>query len=228
MKQISDEQLVQLANMLLHKIEKKDRSTNEVTGNREVSNKIPIGVSNRHIHLSETDIEELFGPSYQLTPLRSLSQPGQFAAKEVLTIVGSKGSIHNVRVLGPARKQSQIEISKTDAFKLGIKPPINESGDLNEAASLYVVGPEKSLHFSEKVIIAKRHIHMTPADAKRFALRDKQTVAIKVHSERPSIYLDTVVRVSENFCLECHLDTDEANAADVASKDCYVEIVEGL
>lgn len=228
MKRISDEQIIQLAKLLLHKIEKKDLPINEVTGDHEASNKIPIGVSNRHIHLSQTDIEVLFGPGYQLTPLRSLSQPGQFAAKEVLTVVGPKGSIHNVRVLGPARKQSQIEISKTDAFKLGVKPPINESGDLNGAASLYVIGPEKSLPFNEKVIIAKRHIHMTPADAERFALQDKQTVAIKIHSERPSIYLDTVVRVSEDFCLECHLDTDEANAAGVAGKACYVEIVEGL
>lgn len=189
----------------------------------ELTTGIPVGVSNRHIHLSQADIEQLFGSGYQLTKLKDLKQPGQYAAKETLTIAGPKGSFSHVRVLGPARSNSQIEISKSDGFTLGIKAPVRESGDLRKAATLTVIGPKGSVIMESKVIVAKRHIHMTPSDASRFSVSDKEVIWIKTQGERKAILGDVVIRVNEQFQLECHLDIDEANSVSLGN-DAYVEI----
>jgi len=188
------------------------------------TSKIIVGVSNRHIHLSEKDLEILFGRGHKLTKLKNLLQPGQFAAEETLTIAGPKGAIENVRVLGPTRAESQVEISLSDSFDLGIKAPIRESGDLKKSGTIVVIGPAGSLIMENKVIIAKRHIHMTPKDAENFNVKDKQEVAIYIESERSAQLGNVVIRVSDEYALECHLDLDEANAVGIKNEE-YVTIV---
>lgn len=181
--------------------------------------KIPVGVSNRHIHLSQLDLEILFGEGYQMSKLKDLKQPGQFAANETVCIAGPKGSLNSVRVLGPVRTESQVEISKTDSFMLGIKSPIRESGDLKGSADICVIGPKGSIVLKEKAIIAKRHIHMTPEDAQIFNVTNGQKVCVAISGERKGILGEVVVRVNPNYSLEFHVDTDEANGMGVSSKD---------
>jgi len=175
---------------------------------------IPCGVSNRHVHLSREDLEILFGKDYTLTPIKELGQPGQFAAREVVTIVGPKGAIEKVRILGPVRRETQVEISRTDAYKLGIHPPVKESGNLEDTPGIVIVGPNGVVVKERGVIIAKRHVHMTPNDAEKFGVRDGQTVRVLVKDgERKLVFDDVLVRVREDYSLEFHIDTDEANAA---------------
>ena len=175
---------------------------------------IPVGVSNRHLHLSQADLEALYGAGYQLNVLKDLSQPGQYAAKETLTIVGPRGAIENVRVLGPVRKQTQVEIMRSDCFKLGIQAPLRESGVLGGSSPITIVGPKGSVYVKEGAIVAKRHIHMTCADAEEFGLKDKDVVGVKVETNgRALTFGDVVVRVSDKFALAMHIDTDESNAA---------------
>ena len=175
---------------------------------------IPVGVSNRHIHLTEQDVETLFGAGYQLTPLKDLSQPGQYACKETLTIVGpSMRPIENVRVLGPVRKRSQVEISRTDSFTLKVKPPVRESGKLDGSAPITIIGPKGILTLKEGCIIANRHIHMSPADGERYGIKDGDYVTVDANGERRTRFFDVQVRVHPDFRLEMHLDTDDANAA---------------
>ena len=186
---------------------------------------IPVGVSNRHIHLSVEDLETLFGKGYELTPIKELSQPGQYACKELLTIVGpSMRPIENVRVLGPVRKTSQVEISATDSYILKVKPPVRESGDIAGSAGCKLVGPCGEVELKEGVIAAKRHIHMTPADAEAIGVSDKQIVEVRLNTARPLTFGDVVVRVSDKFALAMHIDTDESNAA-CAFGEVYGEIV---
>ena len=174
---------------------------------------IPLGVSNRHIHLSEQDVESLFGFGYQLTKAKDLSQPGQYACKETLTICGPSGAIGKVRVLGPTRPKTQVEILTGDCFKLGIDAPIRLSGELEGTpGGITLAGSKGSVALGEGVIIAKRHIHMTSEDAKNLGVCDGQTVSIEVSGQRGGILHGTVVRVSDSFRLECHLDMEEANA----------------
>ncbi|MBO0439383.1 phosphate propanoyltransferase [Candidatus Enterococcus ikei] len=182
-----------------------------------IKNTIPVGISNRHIHLSQQDLESLFGEGYKLTPIKELKQPGQYAAKETVLIAGPKGTFEKVRVLGPVRPVSQIEISKSDSFTLGIKPPVRESGDLTNAATLTVIGPFGSVIMEKKVIIAKRHIHMTPIEAEQLNVIDRQLVSIRVEGERGGTLDEVVIRVSDQFLLECHLDMDEANALGISN-----------
>ena len=179
---------------------------------------VPVGVSNRHIHLSTADLETLFGVGYQLTPIKDLSQPGQFACKETLTIVGpSLRPIENVRVLGPVRKASQVEISRTDSFTLKVKPPVRESGDIVGSAPITIIGPKGVVTLKEGCIIANRHIHMSTDEGAQFGLSDGQYVDVEVNGERRTKFYDVQVRVHKDFRLEMHIDTDDANAAGIGN-----------
>lgn len=183
---------------------------------------VPVGISNRHIHLSQADLDQLFGAGYQLTPMKELSQPGQFACKETVTICGPKGAIEKVRVLGPVRKETQIEIVAGDCFKLGVKAPAKLSGDLAGTPGITVVGPKGSVQTAQGLIVAQRHIHMAPADAQAYGVQDGQIVKIRVGGLRGGLYDNVAIRVTASSKLECHLDTEEANAMGVAGT---VEIV---
>ncbi|WP_315078883.1 phosphate propanoyltransferase [uncultured Clostridium sp.] len=183
------------------------------------SYKIPIGVSNRHIHLSQKDLDILFGEGYVLTKKVDLKQPGQFAAKENVTIRGPKGEFENVRILGPVRQQSQVEISLTDSFRLGIRPPIKESGQLNDTPGLEIVGPKGSIKISKGTIIALRHIHMTPYYAEKMGVKDKDIVEVGAFGERQGVLGNVLIRVSDKYSLEMHIDVDEANACALKNND---------
>lgn len=176
---------------------------------------IPIEVSAHHVHLAQADVDRLFGPGHQLTPEHELSQPGQFACREKVNLIGPKGKIANVRVLGPTRKETQVEIAMTEQFKVGIQPPIRESGDLSNTPGIVLEGPYGTSTLERGVICAQRHIHMSPEDAMRFRLRDKYVVRVRVEGERELIYGDVVVRVNPNYRLAMHIDTDEGNAASI-------------
>ncbi len=176
---------------------------------------IPIEISAHHVHLAQADVDKLFGPGHQLTPEHELSQPGQFACAEKVHLVGPKGRIANVRVLGPTRKETQVEIAMTEQFKVGIQPPIRESGDLANTPGITLEGPAGSTTIERGVICAQRHIHMTPDDALRFRVRDKYIVRVRVEGERELIFGDVVVRVNPAYRLAMHIDTDEGNAANI-------------
>lgn len=176
---------------------------------------IPIEISAHHVHLSQVDVDQLFGPGHQLTPEHPLSQPGQFACEEKVHLVGPKGRIANVRVLGPTRKETQVEIAMTEQFKVGIQPPIRESGDLTNTPGITLEGPAGSAQIPRGVICAHRHIHMSPEDAMRFRVHDKYLVRVRVEGDRELIFGDVVVRVNPSYRLAMHIDTDEGNAANI-------------
>ncbi len=179
---------------------------------------VPVGVSNRHIHLSREHVEILFGKGYELTPLKELSQPGQYACKEQLTLVGpSMRAIEGVRVLGPVRKASQVEISRTDSFTLKVKPPVRESGDIKGSAPVTIIGPKGIVTLTEGCIIANRHIHMSTDEAARYGVTDGEYVDVMLEGERKSLFYDVQIRVHKDFRLEMHIDTDDANAAGVGN-----------
>ena len=180
---------------------------------------IPVGVSNRHIHVAEEDMISLFGPNYILKRFKDLKQPGQYAAEEKVDLIGPRGSIGNVRVLGPTRGQTQIEVSRTDAIKLGINPPVRDSGDLKGSAGITLKGPYGSVDLENGVIIAHRHIHITPDLAETHGLKDKQMVAVSCPGARALTFEQVLVRVSSKYSLEFHIDIDEANAALLESGD---------
>lgn len=188
----------------------------EVRGRKvqeQTEKRVPVGTSNRHIHLSQADLEALFGENYTLTVHKELSQPGQYAAQETVTLVGPKGSLEKVRVLGPVRKNTQVEISVTDCFKLGIKPVIRDSGQHEGTPGLQITGPVGKVELKTGVIVASRHIHLHSEDAQAWSLKDGDRVRVKVESQRPMIYEDVLIRVSDQYQKEMHLDLDEANAA---------------
>ena len=190
----------------------------ECTKTSGSDNTVPVGVSNRHIHLSKQDLETLFGKGYELTPLKDLSQPGQFACKEQLTIIGpSLRPIEGVRVLGPVRPASQVEISRTDSFTLKVKPPVRESGDIAGSAPITIVGPKGVVTLKEGCIIANRHIHMSEEEGKAFGLKDGDYVTVEANGERRTTFYDVQVRVNKAFSLEMHIDTDDANAAGIGN-----------
>ena len=180
---------------------------------------VPVGVSNRHIHLSQEDFEKLFGAGATMTHFKDLSQPGQFACQEVITLVGPGGAIERVRLLGPARKQTQVEVSVADCFKLGVKPPLRDSGDLAGSAPLTIVGPKGSINIPEGCIIALKHIHMHTDDANRLGLVNGDHVNVQTCGERNLMFEDVLIRVSDKFRLEMHVDMDEANAASLTNGD---------
>ncbi|MGN0946812.1 MAG: phosphate propanoyltransferase [Megasphaera sp.] len=185
--------------------------------------RIPIGVSNRHVHVSRADLDTLYGKEYALTHKSELGQPGQFAANETVTLKGPKGTFEHVRILGPVRSQSQVEISKTDSFRLGVKAPIALSGHLQGTPGITLIGPRGTVELPCGVIIAKRHIHMTPAQAAARHLKDGQIVDVETFGERRGILGDVIIRVSDTAGLEMHIDVDEANACSLSNRD-YVMI----
>ena len=178
---------------------------------------IPLEASGRHVHVTEAQAQVLFG--HRLTPKRPLSQPGQYLANERLTVLGPKGEFQNVAVLGPERKEAQVEISLTDAKTLGVTPPVRLSGKVEKSPGITIKGSLGQVILPQGVIAAQRHIHMTPEDAARFGVTDKQTVRLQTFTERPLIFDDVVVRVSKNFATFAHLDYDEANACGFQNGD---------
>lgn len=181
-----------------------------------MENDILVETSARHVHVTAEHLETLFGKGYQLTPKKDLSQPGQFACEERIDVVGPKRTLSGVSILGPVRPASQVEISLTDARSIGVTAPIRESGDIAGSGACKLVGPAGEVELTEGVIAAKRHIHMTPADAEKFDVKDKDVVRVRIDTDGRSLeFGDVVVRVSEKFALAMHIDTDESNAAGV-------------
>lgn len=206
-KQFSQEELIRLVvRMAVEELQKLERS-------------VPIGVSNRHIHLDRGDMDALFGPGSELTWKKDLGQPGQFASEETVTIRGPKGELSRVRVLGPLRPETQVEISVADGFVLGVKPPIRESGQLEGTPGIEIVGPKGSVQKSCGVIAALRHIHMTPEIAEKLGLCDKQTVCTEIEGPRGALLRNVLVRVSDKYALEMHVDVEEANALGLKNGD---------
>lgn len=184
-----------------------------------------VEISARHIHVSRKDLDILFGEGYELTNKKDLSQPGQFACEEKVTIVGAKGSI-KASILGPVRPDTQVELSLTDARAIGVTAPIRESGDIKGTGACKIIGPAGEIDITEGVIAAKRHIHMTVADGERYGIKDKQIVSVKIPTaDRALVFGDVVARVSDSYALAMHIDTDEANAACVPGS-CTGEILD--
>lgn len=178
----------------------------------ELDNSFEVEASGRHVHLSRKELDALFGTGYELTKVKDLSQPGQYASKERLTVVGPKGAFHNVVILGPVRKESQVEVSLTDCLQLGVKAPIRESGDIEGTPGIVLVNGDKSVSLDKGLIVAKRHVHMTPEDAEKIGVKNHDIVKVKVEGARPLIFDDVVIRVSPKFATYMHIDYDEANA----------------
>lgn len=193
------------------------QETQSTTPEQQNKDEVPVGISNRHIHLSERDLYQLFGEGYQLTKIKDLSQPGQYACKETVIIGGPNGTIDKVRVLGPVRKKTQVEILEGDCYKLGVIAQARLSGDLDGTTGVTIIGPKGSIQTKEGLIIAQRHIHMTIQDAKQFGVTDGQQVSIQINGLRGGIYSNVTIRANDESALECHLDTEEANAMKVSS-----------
>ncbi|OHW62845.1 phosphate propanoyltransferase [Andreesenia angusta] len=189
-----------------------------------MKNKLPIALSNRHVHLSESDLEKLFGGGHSLCELKSLSQPGQFACEEKVDLVGPRGTIPGVRVLGPTRDITQVEISFADARKLGVDAPVKESGDIEGSPGLKLVGPNGEVDMEQGAIVAARHIHFSDKDAEEFGVSDGEKVKIKTSGDRSLVFENVTVRVSPKYSLEMHVDLEEGNAAGVSNGD-LVEII---
>lgn len=173
---------------------------------------VEVEASGRHVHLSKEDVEAIFGKGHQLKRVRDLSQPGQFVCEERVSLTGPKGTIQNVVVLGPERKETQVEVSMTDSLSLGIKPPVRLSGDIEGSSGIIISHGERKIQKEKGVIIAQRHMHITPEDANRLQVKDKEILKIKVFGSRPVIFEDTIVRISKDFQTYVHIDYDEANA----------------
>ncbi|WP_425446947.1 phosphate propanoyltransferase [Dethiothermospora halolimnae] len=186
--------------------------------------KLPVALSNRHVHLSQDDIKELFGEGYELTRIKDLSQPGQFACDEKVDLVGPKRTIKGVRVLGPARGKTQVEVSLSDGFTLGLTPPVRDSGDIKESPGVKLVGPKGEVDIEEGVIAAARHIHMHTDDAEEYGVKDKDRVKIKMEGERGLVFDNVLIRVSPKYALEMHVDVEEGNAAGIKNGD-MVELI---
>ena len=205
-----DNQNIELiARMVMEALETREKSSNGFV--------VPVGVSARHVHLTQEHVEALFGEGYHLTKKKEL-MGGQYASNEQVTIVGLKlRAIENVRILGPVRRGSQVEVSATDAVKLGVKAPIRESGNVKGSAPIAIVGPKGVVYLEEGCIIAKRYIHMAPKDAMAAGVADGDIVSVKSDNERGTVFNHVQIRVDESFTLEMHIDTDEANAAKITT-----------
>ncbi|SHK33282.1 phosphate propanoyltransferase [Paramaledivibacter caminithermalis] len=185
---------------------------------------VPVGLSNRHIHLSKEHIDILFGEGHELTKFKDLSQPGQYACEEKVDLVGPKKTIKGVRVLGPARPNTQVEVALADGFVLGVKPPVRDSGDIAGSPGLKIVGPKGEVEIEEGVIAAARHIHMHTSDGEKFGINDKDIVKVRIEGKRGLIFENVLARVNPNYALEFHVDLEEGNAAGLKNGD-MVEII---
>ena len=186
--------------------------------------KVEVGVSNKHVHLTDTDLATLFGAGHKLTLKKSLKQPGQFASEELVDIVGPKGTLKNIRVLGPTRKQSQVELAQTDARTIGLTLPVRESGELDGTPGVKLIGPAGEITLPKGAIIALRHIHLSPSQAVEAGYKDKDWVTVKTFGTRPLIFDDVIIRSGEAHIREFHVDTDEGNAAGITNDE-LVEII---
>ena len=211
---------ISIESLLMVSIRKMNKRTGE-----DIIMKFLVETSARHIHLSQADLETLFGEGYQLTKKKDLSQPGQFACEERVTIVGSKKEMPGVSILGPVRKDTQVELSLTDARSIGVVAPVRESGDIAGSGACKIVGPKGEIEIKEGIIAAKRHIHATVADAKALGVENGEIVSVKIDTDgRSLVFGDVVVRVSDSYALAMHIDTDESNAAG-CGREVYGEIV---
>ncbi len=214
-KQYSQEEFIRLVvRMVVEELRKRERS-------------VPIGVSNRHIHLDRADMDVLFGPGSELTRKKDLGQPGQYASEETVTLHGPKGELSRVRVLGPLRSESQVEISIADGFSLGVHPPIRESGKLEGTPGVTLIGPKGTVEKEGGTIAALRHIHLDPDTAARMGLSDKQMVHVEIGGLRGAVLHNVLVRVSEQYAPEMHIDVEEANALGVKNGDRAYIVLDG-
>lgn len=181
--------------------------------------KVQVGISNRHVHLSKQTIEALFGPGYELTLRKDLSQPGQFASEETVKVIGPKGILPKVRILGPLRSKTQVEVSLTDSFRLGIEAPIRDSGNLTNSPGAILEGPNGRVELTEGVIVALRHLHLHTTEAEELGLKDQDHIQVKTEGNRAVVFENVLVRVGPKFKKDLHLDTDEANAAGLKNGD---------
>lgn len=205
----------QVNQALIEKITKavmEELAKHQIIGSSEPKTHVPVGISARHLHLQKEHVEPLFGKGYVLTKFKDISQPGQYACNEKVTIKGPRGTIENVRVLGPLRKQTQVEIAASDARKLGFVPPVRSSGNLAGSAPITIIGPKGAISLTEGCIIADRHIHMHPNDAAAYGVHDGQKVSVLVDGEKGGVIGQVTIRVNERYALDMHLDTDDANA----------------
>lgn len=202
-----------VTNQVLDSLNTKTDSRQDYDSNKY---NIPIGISVRHLHITQADLEKLYGSGYKLSKKKDLTQPGEFASNEVVTLVGPRlKSIENVRILGPVRDHTQVEVSQTDAITLGIKPPVRRSGNIKGSESLTLIGPEGAITLDEGVIRANRHIHLPPAEADKMDVKDDEIVSVEIPGTKSVVLRNVQVRVKEGWVLQMHLDTDDANAADV-------------
>ncbi|MDR2486099.1 MAG: phosphate propanoyltransferase [Treponema sp.] len=186
--------------------------------------KVEIGISNKHVHLSDADLEKLFGAGHKLTLKKELKQPGQFASDELVDVVGPKGTLKGIRVLGPTRKESQVELAMTDARVIGLSLPVRESGKLDGSPGVKLIGPAGVIELQKGAIIALRHIHLSPAQAAEAGVKDKDLVEVKTSGTRPVIFQDVLIRSGDAHTREFHVDTDEGNAAGIKNDE-FVEII---
>ncbi|MGA7720196.1 MAG: phosphate propanoyltransferase [Ignavibacteriaceae bacterium] len=222
----SDEELINLVVNEIYDFLQYDAKSEKHTKNTGLQFPfIPLGISNRHIHLTEVTFHKLFGDNVEFEVMRPLYQPGEFASKHTLTIVGPKlRSIPNVRILGPLRKYDQVEVSLTDAIFLGINPPVTNSGSLNNAVPLTLVGPNSSVYLEKCAIIANRHIHISEKDAEKHGLKNGDFCKVKISGEKSTVFENVLIRTFNNWKLQIHLDTDDANAANVR-EETFVEFI---
>ncbi len=184
-----------------------------------MKNQLPIAMSNKHLHVSQKDLEVLFGEGYELTQMKDLSQPGQFASEEKVDIQGGRGTLKGVRILGPVRPDTQIEVSMSDAFSLGVECMLRDSGDIEGTPGVTIIGPKGEVKIDKGVIVASRHIHMHTQDGEDFGVKDKDKVSIEVPGERGLVFNNVLVRVGDNYKLEMHVDMEEGNAAGIKNGD---------
>jgi putative phosphotransacetylase len=221
----SDNKLIELVTEEIINVIQSNPELKLVSSSSSAFPKIPLGVSNRHIHLTKKTFQILFGENAEFEEMRPLYQPGEFASKHTLTIVGPKlRSISAVRILGPLRNYDQVEVSLTDSIYLGIYPPVANSGSLDKAAPLTLVGPNASVYLEKCAIIANRHIHMTNRDAEEFRIKNGDFCKVRVAGEKSTVFENVLIRTNDTWKLQIHLDTDDANAANVR-EDTFVDFI---